>query len=217
MTDADTLAEIKAKRLPPEGLKLAVSKDDVEWLLARVETLSGQVDVLEGREASLVALVNSWARESGVTQAERPENSKECVDRLWAHWTMRCSGLLAHIEALEQGRAPLLDCINTCLREASVHRQLGITDDPREGVNELLYALNRVQAGRDALRAALTLSDEEAWQRAIGLIPPQLLYQEFTELVRKALIAFLADLLRRAGTFDFVLSDPIRRLQGGSQ
>ena len=39
MTDPDMLAEIKAKRLPPEGLKLGISKEDVEWLLARVEAL----------------------------------------------------------------------------------------------------------------------------------------------------------------------------------
>lgn len=56
------------------------------------------------REASACDLLNTWARESSVEEAARPEELKPLADRLWAHWSQENHDLRTKAEA-ERDRA----------------------------------------------------------------------------------------------------------------
>jgi type II secretory pathway component GspD/PulD (secretin) len=53
--------------------------------VARAERAARERDEALSREASLCDLLNTWARESNVEEAERQEEAKAVADRLWAH------------------------------------------------------------------------------------------------------------------------------------
>src|SRR3990167_4946876 len=69
----------RARRQFQDGAE--VVDTELERLVALARKGLGNEDA-EGREASLCDLLNSWARESGVVEAEQPEESKALTGRL---------------------------------------------------------------------------------------------------------------------------------------
>ena len=102
MTQTDaTFVEMmaaRARRQFQDGAE--VVDTELERLVALARKGLGNEDA-EGREASLCDLLNSWARESGVVEAEQPEESKALTGRLWAHWTQRLATAETRVRELE--------------------------------------------------------------------------------------------------------------------
>ena len=63
-----------------------------------IATLEATLAEGEGREASLCDLLNSWARESGVQEAARPEEAKGVADRLRMCWVAKVAELKELLE-----------------------------------------------------------------------------------------------------------------------
>src|SRR3990167_4794881 len=55
-------------------------------VLAKFDTQATQLAALECERASLCDFLNSWARECQIPEAERPEEIKALVDRLWVRF-----------------------------------------------------------------------------------------------------------------------------------
>jgi len=83
-------------------------------LLAEIARLRAQLEAqsdAEGMLASCTDLANSWARESGVAEAERESDLKALIDRLWSHWTLR-------LEAQSRDAARLVKIMRGIVEEA---------------------------------------------------------------------------------------------------
>lgn len=86
--------------------------DERTYLLTKeLDSSHGLLAEAEGREASLCDLLNSWARESQVEEADRPEDSKAVSDRLWACWSQKLAEkdeeLARALTPIEAGRGTL--------------------------------------------------------------------------------------------------------------
>ena len=66
-------------------------------VLAKFDTQATQLAALECERASLCDFLNSWARECQIPEAERPEEIKALVDRLW----VRFAALEVEVERLK--------------------------------------------------------------------------------------------------------------------
>ena len=136
MTQTDaTFVEMmaaRARRQFQDGAE--VVDTELERLVALARKGLGNEDA-EGREASLCDLLNSWARESGVVEAEQPEESKALTGRLWAHWTQR----LATAETRVRERGLLYNEALTLLLECDHgdERTCGCRDSAMERIAAL--------------------------------------------------------------------------------
>jgi len=103
--------------------QLIVHIERADWLeqhsrdhVARAEKAERERDRALSREASLCDLLNTWARESNVEEAERQEDAKAVADRLWHAASSR-------INALERERDGYLNALEQVRRELGAARE----------------------------------------------------------------------------------------------
>lgn len=85
---------------------------------------------LESEQASLCDLLNTWAREEGVRQAEQPGEMKSLADRLWGHLSRRV--------AAAEGRGAAL-AIEQCRRLAEEVRAAEAPPQSGESANSAFF------------------------------------------------------------------------------
>jgi len=134
-TDAE-FVEVIARRIARDFV-VGVAHVDVlvperDRLVALARRALGNEDA-EGREASLCDLLNTQAREVGVEEAERQEETKALADRLWAYWSSKLADAEARVRELEEALAcdpanwrvtttpdGQIDCYGTRLKQSYV-------------------------------------------------------------------------------------------------
>jgi hypothetical protein len=159
---------------------------DVRRLIARIRHEAARVEKAErergealSREASLCDLLNTWARESNVEEAERQEEAKAVADRLWHAASSR-------INALERERDGYVKLLREALSQrdelrealayiASEESGWGFKWDPLEHTRSVIEEMRAM--AQDVLAALDSGSGGAATRKDAGATPSGEAYQ----------------------------------------